>query len=52
MSELLSEIILNNVRRERKPLSKYACQSRKGIRKDENMVGIKSFKMANNSIPL
>lgn len=35
MSELLSEIILNDVRRERKSLSKYACQSRKGIRKDE-----------------
>ena len=35
MNEILSEIILNNVRRERNTLSKYACQNRKGIRKDE-----------------
>ncbi len=35
MINIMSEIILNNVQRERSILSKYACQNRKGKRKDE-----------------
>ncbi len=34
MNDNMTKIIINNVQRERKTLSKYACQNRKGKRKD------------------
>ncbi len=44
MRKILSEIILNNVQRERNTLSKYACQNRKGKRKDERIEKINDRK--------
>ncbi len=44
MNQILSKIILNNVRRERSTLSKYAYQNRKGKRKDETREKINNRK--------
>ena len=44
MTDIMSEIILNNARREKNTLSKYACQNRKGERKDEKIEKVKDRK--------
>jgi len=41
MTDIMSEIILNNARREKNTLSKYACPNRKGERKEEKTEKIK-----------